>query len=102
MAHPSDVQPAQQDEPSVEHGSDRRLLQRREVTDPVGRVLCFSICGLQTLQNTLKSQKKPCMMAILYLFSFLGYVDKLGVAYEAPTVATGFGAYLAQVRPGRD
>lgn len=30
--------------------------------------------------------------------SFLGYVDKLGVAYEAPTVATGFGAYLAQVR----
>lgn len=29
--------------------------------------------------------------------SFLGYVDKLGVAYEAPAVATGFGAYLAQV-----
>nr|AFM87134.1 proteasome beta 4 subunit [Callorhinchus milii] len=28
--------------------------------------------------------------------SFLGYVDKLGVAYEAPTLATGFGAYLAQ------
>ncbi|XP_067878982.1 proteasome subunit beta type-4 isoform X2 [Heterodontus francisci] len=27
---------------------------------------------------------------------FLGYVDKLGVAYEAATVATGFGAYLAQ------
>ncbi|GCC39156.1 hypothetical protein chiPu_0022730, partial [Chiloscyllium punctatum] len=24
------------------------------------------------------------------------YVDKLGVAYEASTVATGFGAYLAQ------
>ncbi|NXO02167.1 PSB4 protein, partial [Rhinopomastus cyanomelas] len=28
--------------------------------------------------------------------SFLGYVDMLGVAYEAPTVATGYGAYLAQ------
>ncbi|KAE8589029.1 hypothetical protein XENTR_v10022863 [Xenopus tropicalis] len=28
--------------------------------------------------------------------SFLGYVDKLGVAFEAPTIATGFGAYLAQ------
>ncbi|XP_032569058.1 proteasome subunit beta type-4 [Chiroxiphia lanceolata] len=27
---------------------------------------------------------------------FLGYVDMLGVAYEAPTLATGFGAYLAQ------
>ncbi|NWI97598.1 PSB4 protein, partial [Pitta sordida] len=27
---------------------------------------------------------------------FLGYVDMLGVAYEAPSVATGFGAYLAQ------
>ncbi|XP_058936961.1 proteasome subunit beta type-4 [Kogia breviceps] len=28
--------------------------------------------------------------------SFLGYVDMLGVAYEAPSVATGYGAYLAQ------
>ncbi|KAF2973898.1 hypothetical protein EK904_014935, partial [Melospiza melodia maxima] len=28
--------------------------------------------------------------------SFLGYVDMLGVAYEAPSLATGFGAYLAQ------
>ncbi|XP_009889984.1 PREDICTED: proteasome subunit beta type-4 [Charadrius vociferus] len=28
--------------------------------------------------------------------SFLGYVDMLGVAYEAPTLATGYGAYLAQ------
>lgn len=27
--------------------------------------------------------------------SFLGYVDKIGVAYEADTIATGFGAYLA-------
>lgn len=30
--------------------------------------------------------------------SFLGCVDKIGIAFEAPTVATGFGAYLAQVR----
>lgn len=36
---------------------------------------------------------------LLLSHSFLGYVDKLGVAYEAPTVATGFGAYLAQVGP---
>ncbi|GCB60894.1 hypothetical protein scyTo_0014246 [Scyliorhinus torazame] len=28
--------------------------------------------------------------------SFLGYMDKLGVAYESAKVATGFGAYLAQ------
>ena len=27
---------------------------------------------------------------------FLGYVDKLGVAYEAKSVATGYGAYIAQ------
>jgi len=27
---------------------------------------------------------------------FLGYVDKLGVAYEAPTLACGYGAYIAQ------
>ena len=30
--------------------------------------------------------------------SYLGYVDKIGTAYEAPTLASGFGAYLAQVR----
>ncbi|XP_031572315.1 proteasome subunit beta type-4-like [Actinia tenebrosa] len=28
--------------------------------------------------------------------SFLGYVDKIGIAFEAPTIASGFGAYLAQ------
>lgn len=28
--------------------------------------------------------------------SFLGCVGMLGVAYEAPSLATGFGAYLAQ------
>ncbi|XP_068744360.1 proteasome subunit beta type-4-like [Montipora capricornis] len=28
--------------------------------------------------------------------SFLGCVDKIGVAFESPTVSTGFGAYLAQ------
>ena len=27
---------------------------------------------------------------------FLGYVDMLGVAYEAPSLASGHGAYLAQ------
>jgi len=27
---------------------------------------------------------------------FLGYVDKLGVAYEAPSLASGYGAYIAQ------
>lgn len=28
---------------------------------------------------------------------FLGYVDKLGTAYEDDTVATGYGNYLARV-----
>lgn len=32
LAHPSDVQPAQQDESSMEHSGDRRLLWWREVT----------------------------------------------------------------------
>jgi 20S proteasome subunit beta 7 len=27
---------------------------------------------------------------------FLGYVDKLGVAYEAESIASGYGAYIAQ------
>ena len=30
------------------------------------------------------------------LVSFLGYVDLLGVTYEAKTLATGYGAYIAQ------
>ncbi|KAG8833312.1 Proteasome subunit beta type-7 [Serendipita sp. 399] len=28
--------------------------------------------------------------------SFLGYVDLLGTTYQSPTIATGFGAYIAQ------
>ncbi len=28
---------------------------------------------------------------------FLGYVDKIGTAYQSNTVASGFGAYIAQV-----
>lgn len=53
--------------------------------------------------GSLLSVRSSCLSlifnqsAILLSSSFLGYVDKLGVAYEAPTVATGFGAYLAQV-----
>lgn len=31
-------------------------------------------------------------------FSFLGRVDKIGTAFEADSVATGYGAYIAQVR----
>lgn len=27
---------------------------------------------------------------------FLGYVNKIGTAYEAPSIATGYGAYIAQ------
>lgn len=27
---------------------------------------------------------------------FLGYVDKIGTAYEAPTLSSGYGAYIAQ------
>ena len=33
----------------------------------------------------------------MYIFRFLGYIDKIGVAYEAPSVASGYGAYIAQV-----
>lgn len=38
-------------------------------------------------------QFAPCVC-----ISFLGCVDKIGIAFEAPTISTGFGAYLAQVR----
>jgi 20S proteasome subunit beta 7 len=31
-----------------------------------------------------------------YKDSFLGYVDLLGTTYSSPTLATGFGAHIAQ------
>lgn len=34
--------------------------------------------------------------------SFLGYVDKIGSAYESDTVANGFGAYIALVSTVRE
>ena len=36
-------------------------------------------------------------MSVLIYSSFLGYVDKLGVAYETHTAASGYGAYIALV-----
>ena len=33
----------------------------------------------------------------VYCYRFMGYVNILGVAYESPTVATGYGMYIAQV-----
>ena len=38
-----------------------------------------------------------CVCVCVCVCRFLGYVDKIGVAYEADTIATGFGAYLALV-----
>ncbi|XP_062897789.1 proteasome subunit beta type-4 [Mobula hypostoma] len=54
------------------------------------RVMYNRRCKMNPLWNTV------VIGGISNNESFLGYVDKLGVAYEAPTVATGFGAYLAQ------
>jgi len=51
------------------------MYKRRSKFDPLW--CTFVVGGLQ--------QGKP----------FLGYVDKLGTAYEAPYIATGFGSYLA-------
>lgn len=33
---------------------------------------------------------------LMQYHSFLGYVDLLGTTYQSPTIATGFGAYIAQ------
>lgn len=49
----------------------------------------------ESLLDTALPVQLPCSQ--MCPFSFLGYVDMLGVAYEAPTLATGYGAYLAQV-----
>ena len=37
-----------------------------------------------------------CLLINIDGFSFLGYVDLLGTTYEASTLATGYGAYIAQ------
>lgn len=50
----------------------------------------FNIIGLGVTEFV------PCVY-----ISFLGCVDKIGIAFEAPTISTGFGAYLAQVRVNR-
>ena len=35
----------------------------------------------------------------LFIFPrFLGYIDKIGIAYNDPTIASGYGAYIAAVR----
>jgi len=54
----------------------RFMYNRRSKFEPLWNV--FAVGGLQ--------DKKP----------FLGYVDKLGMAYEADTVTSGFGSYFAQ------
>ena len=33
----------------------------------------------------------------VHVHRFLGSVNSLGVAFQAPTLATGFGSYIAQV-----
>lgn len=42
--------------------------------------------------HSLSLLNVPC----LHFTSFLGYVDLLGTTYDAPTLATGFGAHIAQ------
>ena len=37
------------------------------------------------------------VLLCVYCYRFMGYVNMLGVAYESPTVATGYGMYIAQV-----
>ncbi|KAM4690897.1 proteasome subunit beta type-4 [Rhinophrynus dorsalis] len=54
------------------------------------RVMYNRRCKMNPLWNTV------VLGGVYNGESFLGYVDKLGVAYEAQTIATGFGAYLAQ------
>lgn len=54
----------------------RVLYNRRSNFDPLWNT--YVVCGIQ--------DGEP----------FLGYIDKIGVAYEASTVATGYGAHIAQ------
>lgn len=51
----------------------------------------FPLCGKTALGLVWQ-------VLFLVALSFLGCVDKIGIAFEAPTISTGFGAYLAQVR----
>jgi len=37
-----------------------------------------------------------CYVSLIIVASFLGYVDLLGTTYTASTLATGYGAHIAQ------
>ena len=37
------------------------------------------------------------MITLIFLSRFLGCVNSVGTAFEAPTLATGLGGYIAQV-----
>jgi 20S proteasome subunit beta 7 len=39
---------------------------------------------------------RRCHLIIFGVLSFLGYVDLLGTTYQSSTIATGYGAYIAQ------
>jgi len=60
---------------SLYHWLTRLMYKRRSKFDPLWNT--FVVGGLQL--------GKP----------FLGYIDKIGTAYEAPYIATGFGTYFA-------
>ncbi|KAG1684712.1 Proteasome subunit beta type-4 [Nymphon striatum] len=77
----------------------RILYNRRSKFDPLWVSLVVG-----GLQNGV-----PLVMFLIMLFlisfyhinnpticRFLGHVDKIGTAFEAPTIATGYGAYIAQ------
>ena len=42
--------------------------------------------------------KTVYLMAHYFYGRFLGFVNSIGTAFEAPTLATGLGGYIAQVR----
>lgn len=44
------------------------------------------------------------LLNLLYVYRFLGFVDKIGTAFQAKEVATGFGVHLAipMIREARE
>ncbi|XP_062513818.1 proteasome subunit beta type-4-like [Corticium candelabrum] len=54
------------------------------------RFLYYRRCRLNPIWNTF------LVAGVNKGESFLGQVDMLGVAYESPTIATGYGAYIAR------
>ena len=53
------------------------------------------VCTVHVYKHVRRCSCTACFFR--FPFRFLGHINSIGVAFEAPTLATGYGSYIAQV-----